>query len=260
MARVRRSPGGVGDGLPATPSGEPLLARWFAAAMVVLVVVGVGVTIWAALSIRTTDLEPAARRPPGTTAETHLRGQAALGEDRTEETGVACVPDVRLVGDEGARRAAARALSTACQLLDRDEQGGGLEPAGAGLELLDDVGGAIGFALFESTGLDSSTRLVDGVPFVELNPKFQFENSTLAAPFLLHELAHLGAMDWPEQAVDVADELRALEVQARACDLLVLPDDPPRGCRDAEEVLADPDPEAALERAGYEHGDEHGDE
>lgn len=253
MARVRRSPGGVGDGLPATPSGEPLLARWFAVAMVVLAVLGVGISIWAALSIRTTDLEPAARRPPGTTTETHLRGQAALGEDRSEEIGVACAPDVRLVGDRGARDAARRALSTACQLLDRDEQGGGLAPAAAGLALLDDVGGAVGFALFEATGLDSSTRIAgDGVPFVELNPKFQFQDGSLAAPFLLHELAHLGAMDWPEQAVDAADELRALEVQARACDLLVLPDDPPRGCLDARAVLDDPDPRTALERAGYE--------
>jgi len=253
---MRRSPGGVGDGLPATPSGEPLLARWFAVAMAVLVVVGVGVTIWAALSIRTTDLEPAARRPPGTATETHLRGQAALGEDRSEETGVACVPDVRLVGDQGARDAARRALSTACQLLQRAAQDGGLTPADASLALLDDAGGAVGFALFESTGLDSSMRLVDGVPFVELNPKFQFEDATLAAPFVLHELAHLGAMDWPDQAVDVADELRALEVQASACDLLVLPDDPPRGCLDAAAVLSDPDPQAALERAGYEPGDD----
>lgn len=247
MARV--SPGGVGDGLPATPSGEPLLARWFAIAMLVLGVVGVVLVVWAFSSVRTTDISPAARRPPGSAQVTHARGAAVLAEDRTEQRDVACAPDVRLVGDVGGRATVARALSTACGLLDRDTAG--LAAARRGLERLGSAGGVVRIAVFEVNGLDSSLRVEDGVPVVELNPKFQFDDATLAAPALLHELAHLGSDDFPGTAVDVDAELAALQVQATACDLLVLPEDPPRGCSDAAAVLADPDPRAALRAAGY---------
>lgn len=250
MARIRRSPGGVGDGLPALPSGEPVLARWFAVVMIVLFLLGVALVVWVALNIRTTDLPPAARRPPGTEEVTHQRGTAVLNEDRTTETGVACAPEVTLVGDIGARSSLSRALSTACQLIGRDPEG--FASAADGLARLGEVGGRLRIAVFEVSGLDSSTRIEDGVPVVELNPKFQFlePGATLAAPFLLHEFAHLGGT-WPGAAVDVDDELAALRVQALACDLLVLPDDPPRGCLDAEQVLADPDPAGALQDAGY---------
>lgn len=247
---ARRSPGGVGDGLPSLPSGEPLLARWFAIGILVLGAVGLAITVWALTSIRTTDLPPAARRPPGTAEVTHDRGAAVLAEADEEQTGVACAPDVRLVGDPGGRAAAERALSTVCSLLTRDEAG--LAPAGEGLELLDDAGGVIRIAVFERNGVDSSSRVEDDVPVVELNAKFQFERAALAAPFLLHELAHIGSGRWPGEPVDVDTELRALQVQALACELLVLPDDPPRGCADAAEVLDLDDPEAALEAAGYQ--------
>lgn len=248
---TRRSPGGVGDGLPALPTGEPLLARWFAIAMVVLVVAGLAVMAWAVTSIRSTDLAPAARRPPGDALVTHERGAAALGEDRTEQTEVACAPALRLVGDAGARAAAARALSTACELIDRDPTGQAV--AAAGLEALQEADGVVRFAVFEVNGLDSSMRVEDGVPVLELNAKFQFlePGATLAAPFLLHELAHLGVGGWPGEPVDVDGELVALTAQAAACDALVLPDDPPRGCLDAQQVLDADDPVAELVAAGY---------
>ena len=43
MARV--SPGGVGDGLPHTSDGEPLLHRWFVLAMIGLSLVATVLTV-----------------------------------------------------------------------------------------------------------------------------------------------------------------------------------------------------------------------
>ena len=67
MARARRSPGDVGDGLPSMPDGEPLLQRWFVIPMVVLVVAGIGVSIWMFSALLAKEEIPVAeRRPPGT--------------------------------------------------------------------------------------------------------------------------------------------------------------------------------------------------
>ncbi len=73
-----RSPGGVGDGLPALPDGEPVLARWFVVAMLVLGLVAVGMTVFALTRRAAPPAEvfPAAeRRTPGTAEVTHDRGE-----------------------------------------------------------------------------------------------------------------------------------------------------------------------------------------
>ena len=94
----RRGP----DGLPALPGGEPVLARWFVLAMLVLSLVAVGMTV-VALTRRAappSEVFPAAeRRNPGTAEVTHERGELQLAEDATVSQPVTCAPDVRLVGD-----------------------------------------------------------------------------------------------------------------------------------------------------------------
>jgi len=246
---VDRSPGGVGDGLPSLPSGEPVLHRWFVLVMIPLVLIGIGVTVWAWTSIRGIDISAASRRPPGTAEVTHERGQAAIAEDTSTTEASGCAEGVTLVGDPGGRAAAERALAAMCQQL----RSPGLAEAAAGLQVWADNGGVLRFAVFEINGLDSSTRVEGGRYVIELNNKFQFlePSAALAAPFLVHELTHLGQDTWPGAPVTAEDELVALQRQADACDRLTLRRDPPRGCGDAEELLAEVDPLGSLRTAGY---------
>lgn len=245
-SRPRPGPGGVADGLPATPGGEPLLQRWFAVTMVVLVVVGLLVTIWAFLAIREPDIAPAERRPPGDASITHDRGDATLNRILETEPGPACAEAVTIVGDESARASARRALSAACELLGR----GGFDAARAGLEAWGRSGGLLRFGVFELTGVESSARTEDGRTVIELNNKFQFEAGFRAVPVIIHELVHL-AEGMPGRPVTAGSELAAVRAQQRACDRLSFSEQPPRGCADVDELLAESDPAAALEQAGY---------
>lgn len=247
---MKASPGGVGDGLPSLPSGEPVLARWFAIAMIILVPVGLGVSIWAFLSTDREVLTAAERRPVGTAEVTHERGQAGLNEILEADPGPSCASGISIVGDDGAIAAGRRALGALCQLIDR----GVLDPqVASGLEAWAASDGILRFAVFEVTGLDSSARVEDGQLVVELNAKFQFQDATRATPAIAHELVHL-AEDFPGAPISDRAELRAVEVQSQACAALVLPDEPPRGCEDARELLDDPDPLSLLSEAGYRPG------
>lgn len=236
----------VGDGLPSLPTGEPILARWFVVLMLLLVPVGIGVSVWAFTSFDREELTPAERRPPGSDTVTHERGAAALNDTLVTVPGPACAAGIEVLGDDGARAAGTRALGAVCTLISR----GDLELAAEGLRAWAAGDGLLRFAVFEVTGLDSSARLEDGRIVIELNAKYQFDDASLAAPVLVHELAHV-AGGAPGRAVAAEDELRALRLQHLACQRLVLGDDPPRACRDAAELLADDAPLSSLEAAGY---------
>lgn len=244
------SPGGVGDGLPSLPSGEPVLARWFVVAMLVLFVAAVGITVWAFVAFGgRADFTAAERRPPGTATVTHERGTAVLNATREYEDATGCAQGLELFGDAGARATTDRALSATCQLL----ASGDFPEAEAGLEVLRQGDGLVRIATFEFTGTESSTRLEDDRIVLELSPRFQFANATRGAPFVLHELVHLGAT-WPGSPVTADQEVAATQVVQRACDRLALGDDPPLGCVDAATILALADPLAAFVDAGYLRG------
>ena len=236
-------PGGVGDGLPALPDGEPVLHRWFVLAMAALVLLGLVVIVWALTAVRGTDIPPAARRPPGDSTVTHARGDAALGEDTSTDPGPQCAAGIDVIGDASARAIAHSALGATCQLLQLEN----FALAEEGLARWADENGVLRFAVFELTGVEDSARVEGGQLVIELNAKFQFEDGARAAPAIVHELAHL-AQDWP---VSAADELRAAELTALACSELVLGDEPPRVCRDARALLDEDDPLGALEDAGF---------
>ena len=240
-------PGGVGDGLPALPTGEPVLHRWFVIAMLILVPIGIGVTVWAFMSVRTTDLPAAARHPPGSATVTHDRGDAALSQVDESEPGPDCAEGITLVGDEGQRATARRALAAVCQLIQREDR---LAVAGEGLSTWIGQAGVLRIAVFELTGVDDSARLDEGRVVIELNAKFQFEDATRAAPAVIHELVHL-AHGMPGRVVTAQAELAAVEASAVACSELVLDDDPPRVCSDARELLEAEDPLAELVAAGF---------
>lgn len=241
------SPGGVGDGLPSLPSGEPVLARWFVISMLVLVVAAIGITAWAFLAFGgRVELTAAERRPPGTATVTHERGTAVLNATIEYEDAIGCAQGLELFGDAGARATTARALSATCQLL----RSGQFPESEAGLAALRAGDGVVRIATFEFTGTESSTRVEDDRIVLELSPRFQFDNATRAAPFVLHELVHL-AGEWPGEAVHAEEEVLATEVVARACDRLSMGDDPPLGCIDADTILDLDDPVAAFVDAGY---------
>lgn len=253
---ANRSPGGVGDGLPALPDGEPVLARWFVVAMLLLSLVAVAMTVFALTRRAAPPSEafpPAERRNPGTAQVTHERGALQVAEDATVSQPVSCAPEVRLVGDEGGRATLQRAFGVLCAQLEADDDGS-LAQVADGLAELDAASGVARVALGVATGMDSSARIEDGVPVVEIAPKFQFESGRLAAPFLAHELFHLASASWPGQPVDATQELAAMRVQDEVCRALRAPAaELPRGCQDAAELLEADDPLQALRDAGY-HG------
>jgi hypothetical protein len=248
QVRYRRKPGpgGVDDGLPQLPDGEPLLQRWFAVAMVVLVPVTLGVLAWAFLAITGTDIGPEERRPPGTEDVTHERGDATLNEIREAEAGPWCAEEVTIIGDEGARAAARRALSATCQLLAT----GRFPLAEDGLERWADEDGVLRMAVFELTGVESSARTEAGGIVVELNAKFQFEAGAQASPMVIHQLTLIG-QGMPGVRVTAEAELVAAQAQHDACERLAFGDEAPRGCRDVAELLALDDPLTALHGAGF---------
>jgi hypothetical protein len=236
-----------GDGLPALPTGEPVLHRWFVLAMLALVPVAVVVTVWAALSIQRDELSAAERRPPGGPTVTIERGAAELGATQEVEPGPGCSQAIRIVGDDGARAAGRRALAGACALLGT----GRFPEAEQGLRAWVRADGQLRIAAFQLTGVESSTRLEDDRLVMELNAKFQFEDATRAAPAVLHQLVLLADPSFPGAPISAERELAGARTQAAACDRLPASDNPPRGCLDVRELLDEADPLRALVDAGY---------
>ncbi|MFA9446369.1 hypothetical protein [Egicoccus sp. AB-alg6-2] len=237
----------AGDGLPTLPTGEPVLHRWFVLAMLLLVPVAIGVTIWAATAtIGREELTAAERRPPGGTEVTIERGQAQFSPTDELEQGPACFQGGQIIGDEGSRAAARRAMQGACAMI----AGGGYDEAVDGLRAWARSDGWVRIAAFEFSGVESSARLEDGRLVIELNAIFQFEDATAAAPALLHQLVLLGTPGFPGAPIPAERELQAARLQQRAC--AELPGDlRPRGCLDVDELLAAPDPLQELVDAGW---------
>lgn len=240
----------VYKGQPSGPDGEPLLARWFVLVMGVLIVIGLAVTAWAFIEFGgRAESTAAERRPPGSATVTHERGQAVVNEVTETEPAEGCASGITLFGDAGARASTRRALASTCQLLSSGE----FPEAAAGLDVWKANDGVLRVATFEFTGTESSARVDDDV-IIELSPRFQFDNATRAAPFILHELVHMGTGQWPGQAVTAGQELEATVVTDRACQRMSLGDDPPLGCIDAADLVDDVDPLQSFVDAGYPLG------
>jgi hypothetical protein len=252
----RTSPGGVGDGLPSLPDGEPLLQRWFVIPMLVLVVVGIGVSVWMFSTLLTKEeITVAERRPPGTAEVTHERGRAVLNDTTETEPGPDCAERLELFGDAGGRGTVRAAMQATCSLLAT----GDFPAAQRGLANLVEAGGQLRVAIFELTGVESSSRVEPIADSdaqriaVELNPRFQFEEGFRAAPMIIHELTHL-AGTWPGEPVTAEQELEAMQAQHDACEAITFGSEPPRGCLDAELLVDDPGAIEQLVDAGYGRG------
>ncbi|MFP4635944.1 MAG: hypothetical protein ACLFRD_08785, partial [Nitriliruptoraceae bacterium] len=229
-------------------TGETVLPRWFVVLMLILVPVAIGVTIWGFLAIDREPLSAAERRPAGDGRVTIERGEAQLAETREVEPGPDCGQAIRLVGDEGSRSAAGRALASACELIES----GDFPEAREGLVEWIAADGQLRMATFELSGVESSARVEDERVVVELNAKFQFQDAALAGPALVHQLVLIADEAWPGEPVGVTTELDGAEAERRACERLeVTGDERPRGCRDVDELLALDDPAGALLEVGF---------
>ena len=236
------------DGLPTLPTGEPVLARWFVLAMLVLVPVAIGVSIWAFLSIPTGEaVPPAERRPVGDGQVTIDRGDAQLGESTETEPGPGCGEGIEMIGDSGTRAASSRALEGLCGLLGL----GDYPDARVGLREWLAADGQLRFATFETAAVESSARWEGDRIIVELNARFLFEDASRAAPTLLHQLVLISDAEWPGEPVAAETELAAAQAHVDACDRLDLGAQPPAGCQDVQDLLEEPDPLRALEEAGF---------
>jgi len=237
-----------GDGLPSLPTGEPVLARWFVLAMLILAPIAIGVTVWAFLSIPVGDpVPPAERRPPGGELATIDRGEAELGESTETEPGPGCAAGVEMIGDDGTRAASRRALDAMCNLLGA----GDYPEARRGLAEWIATDGQLRFATFEVAAVESSARLEDETLVVELNARYLFEDASRAAPTLLHQLILIADPAWPGETVAAETELAAATAHADACERLDLGEQPPAGCQDVRDLLDEDDPLRALEEAGF---------
>ncbi|MEX2550822.1 MAG: hypothetical protein WD638_11380 [Nitriliruptoraceae bacterium] len=233
--------------MPRLPTGEPVLQRWFVVGMLVLVPLALAVTAWAFLSIDRDELSAAERRPAGGPEVTIARGDAQLAETRDAEPGPGCAQAIRVIGDAGSQTTARASLTGVCELIET----GDFPELRDGLVTWIEGDGQLRIATFELSGVASSTRLEDARLVVELNARFQFEAPRRGAPALAHQLVLVTDPGWPGQAVGVTTELRAAEIQVRACQTLDLGDDPPRGCRDAAQLLAADDPAGDLLEVGF---------
>jgi hypothetical protein len=235
------------DGLPTLPTGEPVLQRWFVLALIVLGVVAIAVTVWGLASIDREPLSAAERRPAGGPEVTIERGEAMLADTQEASPGPDCAQAIRLVGDPGSQAAARVAMSGACELIATGE----FPRAREGLVEWIAADGIMRIATFELSGVESSTRVLEGRMILELNAKFQFEDAVTGSPAVIHQLELIADPAWPGEPVAASTELEAARSQHEACRRLDFPDEPPRGCLDVEELLAEPDPIGALLEVGF---------
>jgi len=235
------------DGLPTLPTGEPVLQRWFVLALIALGVVALAVTVWALASIDREQLSAAERRPAGGAEVTIERGEAMLADTQDASPGPDCAQGIRLVGDAGSQAAARVAMAGACQLIAT----GDFPRARDGLVEWIAADGLMRIATFELSGVESSTRFVDERLILELNAKFQFEDAVTGTPAVIHQLELITDPLWPGEPIGATTELEAARSQHEACRRLEFPGEPPRGCLDVEELLAEEDPIGALVEVGF---------
>lgn len=238
---------------PPDPRPKPSFLRSMPGPLMALFVVGLavalGIAVWAvAFPSRVLPPDPGERRPPPARALSHDVGEVVPAP--VPSPLAAYEPPCRALagarpegGPPGVLRLA-EALRPLCRLA-----GTGVAPELAeAVRALD--GTRIRFARFARTGVESS---LDGrARRILLNLKFAKGGSRVdvIAPVLAHEGSHLAHLGEP---FDAAAELRARRAELAACREVIRRDRWPRGCREAEELVALGEERAlaALRAAGY---------
>lgn len=245
MARTGRSPY---EGARVEELEEPLLPRWFVLLALAALPTAIAVGIAAFVVFGPERVPVEARRPPpaaGSSLSTDV-GQLNVGDlpPAPIEAGCPLVTGVQAAGTAGDRARIQTALNALCDITVPGEAGEGIGRLGA-------AGGVVRFAQFERTGVDSALDTATDPPTILVNARFAREGTEprWIAPLVVHDAVLTGRTPGTVEA-----ELAARQAEATVCDRLFTETDPSRACRDAAELLALPDPAAALAEAGFDAG------
>jgi hypothetical protein len=227
---------------PVGELSEPLLPRWFVLLAIGAVVAAIAVLVGAFVVFSPEEVPPEARRPPPAAGLTHDVGEYVTGESEpvAYDSPCAVLEGVSLAGTQSDRALLRQALAGLCNTR--------LAPdADAALAAFAEAGGVVRFAVFSSTGVDSTAETDGEPPRILVNAKFvRLDRPRWIAPVIAHDAVMLAG-----DPASAETAVRAREVEADVCRLLLGSEEPSRGCDDAEAVLALPDPLAALRSAGY---------
>ena len=220
---------------------DQLLPRWFVSLCVVMVPVVIIVAVVALLSVRRDEIPLAERRPPPAGGLTHDVGDHQVGESEPVAYDDACpmLQGVKVAGGEADQQALRLALAGLCNAslpaVVQDQ-----------LRLFASEGGVVRFALFENRGVDSAAIEDADPPTILVNARLQRSDPLWISPVIVHDVITLAG-----DAETEAGALAARQAEDLVCDRILGGRRESSGCRDAEELLALPDPEAALRDAGF---------
>jgi hypothetical protein len=227
---------------PVGELSEQLLPRWFVVLAVVMVPVAIAVAVVALFFVGPDEVPVEARRPPPGPGLTHDVGEYLVGDLAPVGYDAPCpeLEGVAIAGTDSDQALLRRALAGVCNTtLPADAE--------AALEDFAAAGGVIRFGVFEATGVDSAANLDGDPPRILVNAKFvQLNRPRWIAPVVVHDAVVLAGDPFAAETA-----LRAREVEAAVCRDLLGGEEPSRGCDDAAELLALPDPLAALRSVGY---------
>jgi hypothetical protein len=220
---------------------EQLLPRWFVVSALVLAVAAVAVAAAAFVVVGPGEVPVAARRPPPAQGLTNAVGQFRVGESDPIPYDAACplLDGVQVAGNEVDRLVLRRGLAGLCNTVVDDVTERALRRFAA-------AGGVVRFAQFEATGVDSTGDMSARPPRILVNARFALTDPLWIAPLMAHDAILLDA-----EALTAEAALRARRVEADVCRRLLAGRRESRGCADAAQLLALPDPESALREAGY---------
>lgn len=222
---------------------DPLLPRWFVLLAVVVILVAVGALAAAFVVFGPDEVPFAARRPPPADGLTTAVGAFNTGDlPPVPYENAACptVEGIEVAGTDEDRKVLTAALDALCAV---DLPGA----VASRLRAFADAGGVVRFAQFEATGVDSTAQLDRDPPRILVNARFLRTEPIAVAPLLVHDTTYLEA-----EAGTVEGALTARRAEAVICARLFADARAPRGCGDAQALLALEDPAAALRAAGFE--------
>lgn len=220
---------------------EQLLPRWFVLLCVALVPVAIVVAVVALASVDREPIPLGERRPAPAAGLTHDVGEYQVGDSQPVVYADACplLEGVSIAGGGADQEVLRRGLAGVCNTtLPSDVE--------ESVRRFAQEGGVVRFALFTNRGVDSAAVVDGSPPTILVNARLQQSDPLWISPVIVHDIVTLA------EGPGTADgALAARQAEALVCDRLLGGRQVSRGCLDARELLALPDPEAALRDAGY---------
>ena len=220
---------------------EQLLPRWFVLLCVTMIPLALLAAVAAFVVFDPDEVPVAGRRPPPADGLTNAVGEHVVGDAPPVVYADACqmLQGVQVAGtddDQAALRLGLAGLCNTSLPAEVEEQ----------LTAFGRAGGVVRFAQFQLTGVDSTAQLDQRPPRILINAKLQRTDPLWIAPAIAHDTTFLRV-----DPATAAGALTARKVEILVCERLLGGRELSRGCRDAAELLALPDPLAALRDAGF---------